>query len=480
MTTNLSALTAAAEKWEEMSSKFRTLGTLYGRDVHGISLGEAWTGASATAGHDRFTVTLEEIAGAQSEAKAMGSLLRQAHTQLVDLRARVEAVRADAIKDGMRVSDRGTVTFDTSQLTRGERTAYVHDPEFQEIARAKAEEWEARIKDAVKAVSDADDGIRLMLQSITRDSDPMDGTIDGFNRHPQPNPYPSLEEAGKAANMPEGKRAVAEWWRDLDPVTRGILWQERAEELLAAGVTAPLYDWKTPDVGSGPWGVEEVTPRDVRLHALALAIATAGDIKGEVGASRNMLHYLDGTGETLCLDVNRMLHDDAGLRDEIEQNHLAHHQQSWRQQALEEFYRSGGDKPIAVPVESTGRGETLKSDEWFHAIGSHMQNVSGVVTVTPGSDGRPPNVSLDYQVNIWDRYNWDNGKATTFPGGITIEDKDMGRLHKVGIAREFDMMGSSTVYTYDLDSHDLSGLTPSDPGREGTRADGSRGDEENR
>ncbi|WP_258036754.1 hypothetical protein [Streptomyces sp. SM10] len=102
-----------------------------------------------------------------------------------------------------------------------------------------------------------------------------------------------------------------------------------------------------------------------------------------------------------------------------------------------------------------------------------------MVTVSPG-DGGKPQVSLDYQVNVWDRYNWGSGKSTTFPGGVTIPDDDMGRLHKVGFAQEFDMRGSSGTYTQDLNSGSALGVTPADPGREGSRGDVSRGDEENR
>ncbi|MFE0196196.1 hypothetical protein ACFWZZ_11680 [[Kitasatospora] papulosa] len=146
--------------------------------------------------------------------------------------------------------------------------------------------------------------------------------------------------------------------------------------------------------------------------------------------------------------------------------------------ALDEFQKAGGDRTVVVPVESQAIGRTFGEDEWFHAVGSHQQNVSGMVTVSPG-DGDKPQVSLDYQVNVWDRYNWDSGKSTTFPGGVTIPDDDMGRLHKVGFAQEFDMRGSST-YTQDLNSGSALGVTPADPGREGSRGDVSRGDEENR
>ncbi|MFF6994788.1 hypothetical protein ACFY93_07480 [Streptomyces sp. NPDC008313] len=80
----------------------------------------------------------------------------------------------------------------------------------------------------------------------------------------------------------------------------------------------------------------------------------------------------------------------------------------------------------------------------------------------------------------WDRYNWDAGKSTDFPGGVTIPDSEMGRLHKTGLAREFDMRGSSSTYTSDLNSDAGPTVNPPDQGREGTRGDVSRGAEENR
>ncbi|MFE7461563.1 hypothetical protein [Streptomyces sp. NPDC057554] len=480
MSTDLSDLTTAADQWDAMAGKFKKLEDQYRRDVHGIALGESWVGLSAQAANSRFTVTLKEFQGAQAEAKAVASILRNAHTQLTDLKNRVKAVRADAVKDGMRVSGQGVVVFDTEQLSQSERTAYVHDPDYQQSARAKAAEWTERLDRAVKAVAHADDGIRIELNAAVLDSDVLDGTFNGFNRNPAESPYPSLEEAGKAADMPKGRAEVAEWWRDLDPVTRGILLRERGDELRGAGITDPLYRWRSPDLGSGAFDVEEPTPQDVKFHAWALGIATAGDVIGETGASRNMLHYLQGAGEPLNLDVDRILHDDSGFRSGIEEKHVATNQDAWRRQALDEFHKAGGDQTVVVPVESRTRHTTLQSDEWFHAVGSHAQNVSGFVTVTPDAHGGSPKVSLDYQVNVWDRYNWDEGKSTNFPMGITIEDEDMGRLHKVGFAQEFDMRGSSSTYTHDLSGPTPPAVTPEDPGREGTRSDVSRGDEENR
>ncbi|MFE7512666.1 hypothetical protein ACFU8I_15830 [Streptomyces sp. NPDC057540] len=481
MSTDLSTLTAAAGTWEEMAAKFKTLEDRYEKDVHGVSLGGSWIGLSANAANARFTVTLKELQGAQKEAKAVARILRDAHTQLADLRNRLKAIRDEAVKAGMRVSGQGTVAFDTERLTQDERTTYVHDPDFQQTARTRANEWAEKLVQAVKAVTDADDGIRLALDAAVLDSDPMDGTFNGFNRNPQVSPYPSLEEAGKAANMPKNRKDVPAWWQSLDPVTRGILLKEKGDELRAAGIMDPRYQWRSPDPGSGQFKGEEPTPEDLWFHARALGLATAGDAAGETGASRNMLHYLRGAGETLDLDVDRILADDPGFRSEIENDHVADNQDAWRRQALDEFHKAGGAETVVIPVESRTKHSTLGSDEWFHAVGSSAHNVSGFVTVTPDGHGGAPKVSLDYQVNVWDRYNWDHGKSTPFLGGlIDISDDDMGRLHKVGFGQEFDMTGGSSAHHRDLDSTTPPTITPEDQGREGTRGDVSRGEEKNR
>ncbi|MEW2485890.1 hypothetical protein [Streptomyces sp. NPDC048411] len=478
MLTDMSKLTTAAGDWDAMAKDFDKLARIYKEEVHGISLGDTWVGLSADAASARFDVTLKEFQGAQSEAKAVAKLIRDAHAEFTRLRKKIEDVRDDAVKAGMRVSERGVVAFDTSKLDHVAYVAYVHDPGYQESARTAAAGWSERIDVAVKAVNDADEGFKLALASLTQDSNLLDGTVGGFNREPKANPYPSLEEAAKAQHIPKGKREVAEWWHDLDPVTRAILLQENGDELQKAGIMSPLYKWHAADDGSGAFNTEDPTAEDLWFLARAQAIAAGGDVTGENAASRNMEHYLGKTGEPLDLDVDRILQDDSQFRDDVTV-HIAQNQDVWRQQGLDAFEKAGGDKTVVVPVESKAVGRTFGSDEWFHAVGSHQQNVSGMVTVSPGEDGKP-RVSLDYQANVWDRYNWDAGKSTTFPGGVEIPDSEMGRLHKTGLAQEFDMRGSSSTYTYDLNSDTSATVSPPDQGREGSRGDVSRGDEENR
>ncbi|MEH0513750.1 MULTISPECIES: hypothetical protein [unclassified Streptomyces] len=353
----------AARDWDAMAKDFGTLAERYQKDVHGISLGDTWIGVSANAGSARFDVTLKEYQGAQSEALAVAKLLRTAHTEFSSLRKKIEHTREEAVRAGMRVSENGVVAFGTSRLEPGEYSAYVHDPDYQESARNTAADWAAQLAVAVQAVNDADEGFKLTLVTVMQDSHLIDGTINGFNRAPAPSPYPSLEEAAKAQHIPKGRTKVAEWWRDLDPVTRAVLLQEKGDELRKAGIMSPLYQWHAPDPGSGAFDTEEPTAKDLWFLARAQGIAAGGDFTGETGASRNMEHYLSATGEPLDLDVDRILKDDSGFRGDVASLHIAANQERWRQQGLDAFEEAGGDKTVVVPVESAQAGRTFRSDQ---------------------------------------------------------------------------------------------------------------------
>ncbi|MEU3281925.1 hypothetical protein [Streptomyces antibioticus] len=181
MTTDLSTLTTAADRWDGMAKELNKQEAAYRRDVHGISMGPTWIGLSADAANRRFDITLKEFQNAQVEAKAIASLLRDAHTQFVDLRKKLESARDDAIAQGMKVSDQGVVTFDTEKLTQGERTAYVHDPDYQESVRKSVGSWQTRLDQLVKDVDDADQGVEVAFKAAVIDSDVTDGTLNGFN-----------------------------------------------------------------------------------------------------------------------------------------------------------------------------------------------------------------------------------------------------------------------------------------------------------
>ncbi|MEV0469419.1 hypothetical protein [Streptomyces prunicolor] len=167
MTTDLAALTTAAERWDGMAGEFEKQEAAYRRDVHGISMSTSWTGLSADAANARFDVTLKEFQYAQTEAKGIASLLRDAHERFVELRGRVVAARWDAVRAGMKVSEAGVVSPGSGQPdTPGDPHA--------------VQPWQDRITKAVRDVTDADEGVRIALAGVVIDSELLAGGR-GFN-----------------------------------------------------------------------------------------------------------------------------------------------------------------------------------------------------------------------------------------------------------------------------------------------------------
>ncbi|MFJ9036118.1 hypothetical protein ACIRF8_05980 [Streptomyces sp. NPDC102406] len=111
MTVDLSTLSTAAERWEGMAKEFHKQEIAYDRDVHGIRMEQTWSGLSADVAGRRFDIALQEFQKAQTEAKAVASLLRDAHHAFAEVRKQLKSARADAIKAGMAVSRKGATDY---------------------------------------------------------------------------------------------------------------------------------------------------------------------------------------------------------------------------------------------------------------------------------------------------------------------------------------------------------------------------------
>ncbi|MFF9073129.1 hypothetical protein ACF1A9_12585 [Streptomyces sp. NPDC014872] len=186
MTTDLGQLTTAAGKWDEMAAEIKKVEDRYKDSVQKITHGPAWSGVSAQAAHTNFAATRYEYSAAQAEAKAIASLLRDAHEDFVRLKKNLESKRAEAVKAGMRISEGGVVSYDYDRLTDPERSAMRHDPGYAESVRKAVTSWSEAIDACVKAVNDADQGVKIALDAVTKDGygDPNDETLGvGFNKH---------------------------------------------------------------------------------------------------------------------------------------------------------------------------------------------------------------------------------------------------------------------------------------------------------
>ncbi|MYW47778.1 hypothetical protein [Streptomyces sp. SID161] len=213
LTTELSTLTTAAARWDGMAKELDKQETAYRRDVHGITLRPTWAGESQQAANARFGIRLTEFQSAQTEAKAIASLLRDAHTQFADLRKKLESARDDAIAAGMKVSDQGVVSYDTGKLTQGERQELAHDPDSQESVRKSVASWQARLDQCVKDVEDADKGVEVALTAVVKGPGTVGGTAPGFNGRAQGDieKYEADEARDIARRVNAGKASAGDY-----------------------------------------------------------------------------------------------------------------------------------------------------------------------------------------------------------------------------------------------------------------------------
>ncbi|NML48805.1 hypothetical protein HHL19_00250 [Streptomyces sp. R302] len=177
MEMDFAALTGAADGWKNMAAKFKTLEDTFAREVQSVSTGSGWTGESANASAQSFAVTRQEYDAAQKEARAMESLLRDAHARFVELKSAVKSAVADAVDAGMKVSDGGVASYDFSRVDAAAAKTVRHDPNLPDVEHS----YTRNITNAVKAVNEYDEDVkRALLNASGADG----GWPFGFNSKP--------------------------------------------------------------------------------------------------------------------------------------------------------------------------------------------------------------------------------------------------------------------------------------------------------
>ncbi|TDC12564.1 hypothetical protein E1265_29645 [Streptomyces sp. 8K308] len=246
----------------------------------------------------------------------------------------------------------------------------------------------------------------------------------------------AVDEAGGA----EREAALRDAFAEMDPGSRASFWSAHRESLTDAGLLSAPPD-RRYDEGAGPYDVAEPLVRDYALQAELEAGATVAEAFGYEDAAQLLDHYLDGSGSRLDVDVDGMLQDSTVVGRAVDAA-VSARRDEWTREATEAFRESGG-RPVAFPVRSGAQGFEFDDANWRLAMGHAELDVAGVVTVEPGPTGRPE-ARLDYQVNVWDRYNWDDDKVAKI-GWMTFDNADIGRLHSTGLAQDYDVRGRSSV-----------------------------------
>ncbi|MGV9314743.1 hypothetical protein ACWDR0_21540 [Streptomyces sp. NPDC003691] len=479
MELDLGRLVAAVTDWKTMADR---LAELTGDARDGLlkkSEASRWQGVNATVTRDFVQKTAKEFGDLALQARSIHAVLSDAHGELARVQKRARELTAEARAGdpdrsgdpdpGLLVSDAGDGTVVVT-----ESVCDVRGPSrrTEDLMQYYADALTALVSHATEI-----DAATVRALKASHGGDPHNAghaVYDSLDRDQLPRAM-RLAALGDKADARQ-RAELHRLWESLSPEARGQLWNGQRAELLAAGLLDPRSKQVAADRGMGRHGSAGKGFDDYLTNGKIKSMADAADALGMTDASRHLRHYYGNSGDTLELPVDKMLKDDEGLRGRV-QDEIAANAEQWHRDALEEFRRNGG-QPVSMRVETRPEDYSFDQDadpNWFYAVGSARTNVTGVVTVVPDAQGRPE-VSLDYQVNAWDRYNWDEGKGVAI-GPVKIPDGEMGRQHTVGMAQEYDMAGSSSVQGHSLGGERPDGgpvTLPPDPGRNGGRTDPGR------
>lgn len=163
MTTKLGPLSTAAAKWDDMAGDFKDVADAYKQAVLPVPSDGGWLGLSAHAASGQVKATHGQLLAAETQAKAIASLLRDAKGQFTTLVKAVKDLVTAAKKDGMSIDSAGKAAYDFSKVDEDAKK----DPDYDDFCRKRREaeaEWTRKIKNAVQAVDDADQGVKLALR----------------------------------------------------------------------------------------------------------------------------------------------------------------------------------------------------------------------------------------------------------------------------------------------------------------------------
>ncbi|MGI5351996.1 hypothetical protein ACQEU8_27970 [Streptomyces sp. CA-250714] len=476
---NLGKLKSAVDDWKTMVDDLAGLKTMATDGLQAKANAAAWKGANATVTKKFVTATAKEIGDLHAEAKSIHAVLDDAHTELSRLQKLAKALTSEARSGSPDIESNNPslLVFDGKGGTvRVSPMECRVDGYIPARAQGLIDYYAENLTDLVAHAAEIDKAARDLLRKSHGKSPHNAG-------HGK---YPSLDAAQLpramklAAQGDSGKEEKAELrrlWRSLSPGARAELWEKHKDGLKDAGIFGPTVKRISPDAGSGRHGAREPGVRERLTEAEMLAFAGGGGWLGMSDASRYLDHYLSNDGSPLEISVDKVMDDSDDFKEYTEEL-IKSQQGEWREKALQEF-KNNGNRPVSIPVETGANGYRFDQDDdpnWFYAIGSAQANVTGVVTVKPDDNG-DPKVDLDYQVNMWDRYNWSKGKGIHI-GPISVPDGQPASLHETGLAKEFDVSGNSSVLHRELADTPGEGTFPEPEGpglgRDGGRADPDR------
>jgi len=195
------------------------------------------------------------------------------------------------------------------------------------------------------------------------------------------------------------------------------------------GIVAPQV---IHDPGAGVWNSEELELTMWVLKQEILSALWAVEV-AMPNAGAHLRHYFGNSGSTYTINLEGMIKDvpvaKALYVAELEEA-----------KDFAETLREEGEYRIISGAVSAGRIQKADSLDWFFAVAGYKAWGRGLVNVKCGNDGQYV-YKMVFAYEFRDRYNWDEGKDVPILG-VTITDEFMGKFHRQGLAREFDMEGT--------------------------------------
>jgi hypothetical protein len=150
-------------------------------------------------------------------------------------------------------------------------------------------------------------------------------------------------------------------------------------------------------------------------------------------AVAHMRHYFNNTGQRYTINL-------AGLLREASSTRALYRDELTEAKAFADRLPPGTHS-ITSSRGSGGYIMNAESRNWSHAVGGYTVFGKGTVHI-----GEPVNRQrtsrLDFEFRFFDLYDWHEGNIAVTIAGVEITDDLMGRFHRQGLAREFEMTGS--------------------------------------
>ncbi|MFF2352364.1 DUF6571 family protein [Kitasatospora sp. NPDC058115] len=167
-----SAMAKAAADWTAMAGKYQQIQHRLETEVLAVTGNQGlWMGSTAFAANAHVDRTRQQSIDAQTEAKAVASIITDAKNDFEAAQKKLKQAVADARADGMKVTGTGAVMFDVGALDPATKQEYRHDRDYQQERSEAAGTWAQKISIYVEEATAADQRAALQLRRAAKVGD---------------------------------------------------------------------------------------------------------------------------------------------------------------------------------------------------------------------------------------------------------------------------------------------------------------------